>query len=38
MFPERQLGPHKHWDEEVKFLDGVFGAPSLDWRAGKADV
>ena len=25
MFPERQIGPHRHWDEEVKFLDLVFG-------------
>lgn len=26
MFPERQLGPHKKWSEEVEFLDGIFGA------------
>lgn len=25
MFPEKQIGPHKHWDEEVKFLDNEFG-------------
>lgn len=25
MFPERQIGPHKNWDDEVKFLDNVFG-------------
>jgi S-adenosylmethionine decarboxylase len=24
MFPERQLGPHRGWDEEVKFLDNIF--------------
>jgi len=26
MFPERQIGPHKNWDDEVKFLDNAFGA------------
>lgn len=25
MFPERQIGPHKNWDDEVKFLDDLFG-------------
>lgn len=25
MFPERQVGPHRHWDEEVKVLDSYFG-------------
>ncbi|GAA98412.1 uncharacterized protein L969DRAFT_23620 [Mixia osmundae IAM 14324] len=24
MFPERQLGPHRDWNQEVRFLDGVF--------------
>lgn len=24
MFPERQLGPHREWKDEVHFLDGVF--------------
>ncbi|KDQ57575.1 hypothetical protein JAAARDRAFT_35268 [Jaapia argillacea MUCL 33604] len=24
MFPERQLGPHRDWGEEVKFLDNIF--------------
>jgi S-adenosylmethionine decarboxylase len=25
MFPERQIGPHKTWDDEVKYLDREFG-------------
>ncbi|CAG8542196.1 100_t:CDS:2 [Funneliformis caledonium] len=25
MFPERQLHPHKNWNEEIKFLDQLFG-------------
>lgn len=25
MFPERQMGPHKKWEDEVKFLDETFG-------------
>lgn len=25
MFPERQLGPHREWTEEVSFLDKLFG-------------
>lgn len=29
MFPERQIGPHKNWDDEVHFLDNVFGTDSL---------
>ncbi|CAH7671750.1 S-adenosylmethionine decarboxylase [Phakopsora pachyrhizi] len=24
MFPERQSGPHKDWNQEVQFLDGIF--------------
>ncbi|TDL24205.1 S-adenosylmethionine decarboxylase [Rickenella mellea] len=24
MFPERQMGPHKEWSTEVKFLDDIF--------------
>ncbi|KAF7971214.1 hypothetical protein HWV62_21614 [Athelia sp. TMB] len=24
MFPERQLGPHRDWHDEVSFLDGIF--------------
>jgi len=24
MFPERQLGPHRGWNEEIKFLDNLF--------------
>jgi len=24
MFPERQLGPHRDWKEEVKYLDDIF--------------
>ncbi|KAF5389408.1 hypothetical protein D9757_004315 [Collybiopsis confluens] len=24
MFPERQLGPHRDWREEVRFLDNIF--------------
>jgi hypothetical protein len=24
-FPERQQGPHRNWQQEVSFLDGVFG-------------
>lgn len=24
-FPDRQQGPHRGWNDEVKFLDGVFG-------------
>ncbi|EIN11371.1 S-adenosylmethionine decarboxylase [Punctularia strigosozonata HHB-11173 SS5] len=24
MFPERQQGPHRGWDEEVRFLDNIF--------------
>lgn len=24
MFPERQLGPHREWKDEVKFLDDIF--------------
>ena len=24
MFPERQLGPHRDWNEEIKFLDSIF--------------
>ena len=24
MFPERQLNPHRHWKDEVDFLDGIF--------------
>ena len=24
MFPERQMGPHKKWEDEVKFLDETF--------------
>lgn len=28
MFPERQLGPHRGWDEEVRFLDGLFSGGS----------
>ncbi|TFK54373.1 S-adenosylmethionine decarboxylase [Heliocybe sulcata] len=24
MFPERQLGPHRDWRDEVSFLDGLF--------------
>lgn len=26
-FPERQIGPHKDWRDEVNFLDNVFGMP-----------
>lgn len=25
MFPDRQVGPHKSWDDEVKVLDSHFG-------------
>jgi S-adenosylmethionine decarboxylase len=25
MFPDRQPGPHRSWEEEVKYLDGHFG-------------
>lgn len=25
VFPEAQLGPHKDWNEEVKFLDQLLG-------------
>lgn len=25
MFPERQIGPHRSWEDEVKFLDKYFG-------------
>ncbi|CAO0794806.1 unnamed protein product [Mucor circinelloides] len=28
MFPERQIGPHRSWDDEVKFLDKYFDAGS----------
>ncbi|KAF9458451.1 S-adenosylmethionine decarboxylase [Collybia nuda] len=24
MFPERQLGPHREWKQEVEYLDGIF--------------
>jgi S-adenosylmethionine decarboxylase len=24
MFPERQLGPHREWSQEVQFLDNIF--------------
>jgi len=24
MYPERQLGPHRDWKDEVKYLDGIF--------------
>lgn len=24
-FPERQMGPHRDWGEEVKYLDSIFG-------------
>ncbi|THU95356.1 S-adenosylmethionine decarboxylase [Dendrothele bispora CBS 962.96] len=24
MFPERQLGPHRDWSQEVRFLDSIF--------------
>jgi S-adenosylmethionine decarboxylase len=24
MFPERQLGPHRDWKEEIQFLDNLF--------------
>lgn len=25
LFPDRQVGPHRSWEEEVAFLDGFFG-------------
>lgn len=25
MFPEKQLGPHRSWEEEVNYLDNHFG-------------
>ena len=25
-FPERQMGPHRDWRDEVDFLDRIFGA------------
>ena len=25
MFPERQVGPHRSWDDEVSFLNKYFG-------------
>lgn len=25
LFPERQIGPHRSWEEEVTFLDRYFG-------------
>jgi S-adenosylmethionine decarboxylase len=28
VFPEAQLGPHKDWNEEVKFLDQLLGKDS----------
>ncbi|KAI7907335.1 adenosylmethionine decarboxylase [Cokeromyces recurvatus] len=28
MFPERQVGPHRSWEEEVQFLDKYFDAGS----------
>jgi S-adenosylmethionine decarboxylase len=26
MFPERQVGPHRDWAQEMAYLDNVFGA------------
>jgi len=27
MFPDRQRGPHKDWNQEMQFLDNLFGKP-----------
>ena len=37
MFPERQVGPHRTWDDEVKFLDNAFGACKATDSAQLAD-
>ncbi|KAI7865642.1 adenosylmethionine decarboxylase [Mucor mucedo] len=34
LFPERQVGPHRSWEEEVAFLDGFFDAGS-SYKIGK---
>ena len=30
MFPDRQRGPHKDWNQEMQFLDNLFGRTSHD--------
>ncbi|KAG2202615.1 hypothetical protein INT47_002047 [Mucor saturninus] len=34
LFPDRQVGPHRSWEEEVAFLDGFFDAGS-SYKIGK---
>ena len=34
-FPERQVGPHRGWKEEVDFLDGVFSESVDAWEVGR---
>lgn len=38
MFPERQLGPHRSWDDEVKFLDKYFGKCHVSVYSGSNGV
>lgn len=33
-FPERQIGPHKGWQDEVAFLDGIFGSAGSAYTVG----
>ncbi|KDQ21688.1 hypothetical protein BOTBODRAFT_168912 [Botryobasidium botryosum FD-172 SS1] len=39
MFPERQLGPHKDWTQEITFLDGLFRdtCPGAAYTVGKVN-
>ncbi|KAI9264688.1 adenosylmethionine decarboxylase [Helicostylum pulchrum] len=34
LFPERQIGPHRSWEEEVTFLDGYFD-DGFSYKIGK---
>lgn len=36
MFPERQLGPHKDWKQEVEYLDNIF-ATGAAYTVGKVN-
>jgi S-adenosylmethionine decarboxylase len=38
MFPERQLGPHREWKEEIEYLDNFFGgAKGAAYTVGKVN-